>query len=82
MATVEVFTAGCPVCQSGVELVREVAGPDHEVIIADVHQDADAARKAAGYGVKTVPAVVVDGSLIGCCRNTGPRRDDLTAALG
>lgn len=81
VATIEVFTAGCPVCDSGVALVREIAGKDHEVIVTDLHRDADAASRAAGYGVKTVPAVTVDGSLVGCCQNSGPRREDLTSAL-
>jgi glutaredoxin len=81
MAKVEIFTAGCPVCDQGVQLVREVAGERHEVIVHDLRQDARAAEQASAYGIKTVPAVVVDGSLLGCCQNTGPRREDLTAAL-
>ena len=81
MAKVEIFTAGCPVCDQGVQLVREVAGEGHVVIVHDLRQDARAADLAFAYGVKAVPAVVVDGSLLGCCQNTGPRREDLTAAL-
>lgn len=78
---IEVFTAGCPVCESGVRLVREAAGNDHEVTVRDLHQDPGAAEQARGYGIKTVPAVVVDGALLGCCRDTGPTREDLMAAV-
>jgi glutaredoxin 3 len=79
---IEVFTAGCPICEPAVGLVRESAGEGHEVIVRDLRQDSDAAEAAVGYGIKTVPAVVVDGSLLGCCTNTGPVREELTAALG
>jgi len=81
MAKVEIFTAGCPVCDQGVQLVREVAGEGHEVIVHYLRQDERAAERASSYGVRTVPAVVVNGSLLGCCQNTGPRREDLRAAL-
>jgi glutaredoxin len=79
--SIEVFTAGCPVCEPGVALVREAAG-GHEVTVRDLHRDPDAAEQARRYGIKTVPAVVVDGALLGCCRTTGPTREELTAALG
>ncbi len=78
---IEVFTAGCPVCEPAVGLVREAAGEGHEVIVRNLYQDSGVAEAALGYGIKTVPAVVVDGSLLGCCRNTGPSREELAAAL-
>ena len=76
---VEVFTAGCPVCEPVVQLVKELACPDCEVAVRDLH-DTRAAGKASAYGVKTVPAVVVNGRLASCCENTGPNREDLAAA--
>ena len=78
--SIEIFTGGCPVCEPGVQLVREAAGADHEVIVRDLHEDPDTAGQARAYGIRTVPAVVVDGSLLGCCRNTGPTREELSAA--
>lgn len=68
-------------CDSAVRLVRKVASNDREVIVTDLHRDADAASKAAEYGERTVPAVVVDGSLVSCRRNSGPRREYLASAL-
>ena len=75
---VEVFTAGCPVCEPVVQLVEEMACPDCEVIIHDLRQSG--VEKATAYGVTVVPAVVVDGNLASCCQHRGPNREDLAAA--
>jgi predicted DsbA family dithiol-disulfide isomerase len=75
---VEVFTAGCPVCEPVVRMVQEMVCPDCEVTIRDLRQAG--AEKAAEYGITTVPAVVVDGNLASCCQDRGPNRDDLAAA--
>ena len=75
---VEVFTAGCPICEPTVALVRELACPDCEVTVVDLREQG--VEKARGYGVKTVPAVVVDGRLAACCDQGGPDREQLRAA--
>jgi glutaredoxin 3 len=75
---VEVFTAGCPVCEPAIRLVNELAGPDDEVIVHDLHQAAH--DKIEQYRIETVPAVVVDGRLAACCEHGGPTREDLEAA--
>jgi hypothetical protein len=84
---VEVFTAGCPVCEPAVELVKGLACPDCEVTVHDLRQTGEAftseaspAGRAAQYGVKVVPSVVVDGCLVSCCRTSGPNRDELSQA--
>jgi hypothetical protein len=80
---VEVFSAGCPVCRPVVDMVREVAPSESEVIVRELGragQDARGAELVAQYGIRTVPAVVVDGELLSCCRNTGPTREELVAA--
>ena len=87
---VEVFTAGCPVCEPAVRLVQEMTCPDCEVTVHYLRQaegsaftdspGATAAAKAAEYGIVTVPAVVVDGNLVSCCQNRGPNREELAAA--
>jgi len=41
------------------------------VVIEDMHQS-EVASKAKPYGVRTVPAIVVDGKLAGCCVGRGP----------
>ncbi len=75
---VEVFTAGCPVCEPAVQLVQELACPDCEVTVHDLREGG--ADKIREYGINTVPAVVVDGRLVSCCENSGPRQEELEAA--
>jgi glutaredoxin 3 len=77
---IEIFSAGCPVCVAGETRVREVAGDYQEVVVHDLRTDEEAAARAAEQGISAVPAVVVDGRLLGCCRNAGPDRDELVAA--
>ncbi|MEW6154002.1 MAG: thioredoxin family protein [Actinomycetota bacterium] len=77
---VEVFSAGCPVCDTTVAELTALIDGRHQLVVHDLHGDAEAADRARSYGVRTVPAVVVDGSLLACCRNTGPTADELAAA--
>lgn len=75
---VEVFTAGCPVCEPTVRLVRETACPDCEVTVYNLNvEGADRARQ---YAVKAVPSVVVNGSLLPCCDHEGVSAGELKAA--
>ena len=75
---VEVFTAGCPLCEPVAQLVEEMACPDCEVTVHDLRRSG--AEQAARYGITTVPAVVVDGTVASCCRNRGPNPEGLAAA--
>ncbi|MGH9279106.1 MAG: thioredoxin family protein [Acidimicrobiales bacterium] len=77
---VEIFSAGCPTCQRTIEQLREQIDPRHEIVVHDMHNDEAAAEKAEAFGIRTVPAVVVDGSLLSCCKNTGPTLKELHAA--
>jgi len=67
---IEVFTAGCEVCEEVVKAVREAACDSCEVEVRSTHEKkhADAAR---GYGIKRLPAVVIDGQLADCCEMGG-----------
>ena len=79
---VEVFSAGCPVCAETVKLVQQIACPSCEVEVLDMNQP-DVSARARQYGVKTVPAVAVDGKLASCCTNAGPNEAALRrASLG
>jgi hypothetical protein len=75
---VEVFTAGCPVCDPAVQMVQELACPDCAVTVYDLRESG--ADKAQQYGVKRVPTVVVDGTIADCCRGGGVSREQLQAA--
>jgi hypothetical protein len=60
---IEVFSAGCDLCQQTIELVGTRAGSESDVIVHDMRQEANVQR-AQRYGVRSVPAVVIDGSLL------------------
>lgn len=75
---VEVFTAGCPVCEPAVQLVHELACPDCEVTVYDLRESG--ADKAQQYGIERLPSVVVDGSIAPCCQGGGVNREQLQAA--
>lgn len=75
---VDVFVAGCPVCEPTVRLVQELACPDCEVTVHDLREGG--ADAAARYGIGSVPAVVVGGALAACCQGRGPDRQSLIAA--
>ena len=60
--TIEVFAAGCPLCQDVIDLVNRVAAPGSKVHVLDMHDKTVAAR-AKALGIKSVPSVVIDGKL-------------------
>ena len=76
---VEVFTAGCAVCDDAVALVQRISCPSCDVEIHDMRQPA-AARKAGQYGLRGMPAVVIDGKVADCCAGRGPDEQALRAA--
>ena len=76
---IEVFSAGCSVCKETIETVKRLAG-SHEVLVHDMHKS-EVAVKAKQYGVRSVPAVVIDGKLASCCAGRGPNEDVLRAAM-
>ena len=76
---IEVFSAGCAVCEETVALINRIACPSCEVEILDMHQ-AEVAAKAKRYGIRSVPAVAVDGKLADCCAVRGPDEVSLRAA--
>ena len=77
---IEVFSAGCGTCKETIETVKRLAGSAHEVIIHDMHKP-EIAAKAREHGVRSVPAVVIDGKLASCCAGRGPDEQVLRAAL-
>ena len=76
---VEVFSAGCSACKETIEMVKRIAST-HEVTIHDMNRS-EIATKAKEYGIRSVPAVVIDGKLASCCANRGPDEKILRAAL-
>jgi glutaredoxin len=78
---IEIFTAGCSTCSETVELVKRIAGSAHDVEILDMHQ-ADIAGRAKRHGIRSLPGVVIDGKLAGCCAERGPDETVLREAIG
>ncbi len=76
---VEIFSAGCSACKETIEMVKRLAS-SHEVVVHDMNKS-DIASKAKQYGVRSVPAVVIDGKLASCCAGRGPEEQVLRAAL-
>lgn len=79
---IEIFSAGCPVCEESIDLVTRLACPSCEVSVLDMRDQAVAAR-AAALSIRSVPAVTVDGRLAACCTGRGVDERTLrTAGLG
>lgn len=77
--TIEVFSAGCPACEETIQLVNDAACPSCEVTVLDMGE-ASVARRARELGVRSVPAVAINGQLAGCCTGRGPETATLRAA--
>ena len=77
---IEIFSAGCATCKDAIEKVRKLSGPEHEVYVHDMHQH-DVANRAIQHGIRSVPAVVIDGKLAGCCAGRGVDEHVLREAL-
>jgi glutaredoxin 3 len=77
---IEIFSAGCATCKDTIEKVRKLAGPEHEVHVHDMQQH-DVASRATQHGIRSVPAVVIDGKLAGCCAGRGVDEHVLREAL-
>ncbi len=79
---VEIFSAGCPVCEETIQTVNVIACPSCDVSVFDTNEPEVAAR-AKAIGVRTVPAVSVEGELVSCCTGGGPDERALrTAGIG
>lgn len=80
---VEIFTAGCPVCDPTVKMVQELACPSCDVHVHDLNKgcETDVCRdKAKEYGITKVPTVVVNGKICSCCESEAVNKEDLQAA--
>jgi glutaredoxin 3 len=79
---IEVFSSGCPLCHEVIDVVRREAGSSSEIIVHNM-TDPRGFGRATALGVRSVPAVAIDGRLASCCSGRGvdvePLRD---AGLG
>ncbi|NOX24602.1 MAG: hypothetical protein GXP59_00490 [Deltaproteobacteria bacterium] len=68
---IEIFSAGCPLCEETIEMVNRLSCSSCEVEIVDM-KDIKGATRARELNVRTVPAVAINGKLAECCANNGP----------
>ena len=76
---VEIFSAGCSVCQEAIDLVNRIACPSCDVVVLDM-TDAAIAQRAQTLGIQSVPAIVIDGVLAECCTGRGVDEEALRRA--
>ena len=80
---IEIFTAGCPICEPVVALVKETACGNCKITIHNLSEQYESkicVTKMEEYGVKRLPAIAVDGKLINCCKNVEITKGDLVNA--
>ena len=77
--TIEMFSAGCPACEDTIALVNRVACPSCDVTVLDMNNP-EVASRAKRLGIRSVPAVVINGELADCCAGRGPDEQTLRAS--
>ncbi len=76
---IEIFSAGCAVCEKAIARITEIACSSCQVTVLDMADPAVAAR-AESLIIRSLPAVAIDGKLADCCSNGGPDEAALRAA--
>jgi glutaredoxin len=80
--SIEIFSAGCPLCDEAVKKIRELACPSCDVTVLNM-KDPASFKRAKELGVNSVPAVAINGELAGCCTERGIKIEALqNAGLG
>lgn len=79
MRIVEIFSAGCPLCEETIELVNRIKCHSCQVTVLDLH-DKEVTLRAKSLGIKQVPAVLVDGKPVDHGTGTSPDELALRAA--
>lgn len=72
------YHAGCPVCVDAEQKILDLIGRDN-VEVVDFGQAAGRLKEAEDLGVKSVPALVVDGSVLHI--NFGASLDDVKKSV-
>jgi len=75
---VEIFSAGCAICEEAVSVVNRLACSSCEVTVLDM-KNPDIVKRAKILNIGSVPAVVIDGRLTDCC-GQGLNEETLKAA--
>lgn len=70
---IELFIEGCPACGGWLAYAQELASSAQRYALRvwdprDEREALERDRKLALYGIKELPAIVVDGELLTCCK--------------
>lgn len=76
---IEIFSAGCSACTQTINLVNDMVCGSCTVSVLDMH-DPQISSRAQTLGIRSVPAVVIDGKLADCCATRGVDESTLRAA--
>lgn len=83
---IEVFSAGCFVCNPVVEMAKSLASGQCDVVVYNLSEPSEgesSQRKAEAYGIRSLPAIVLDGKLLPINTNAEiPIRDGVSAGVG
>lgn len=77
---IEIFSAGCALCNQAVDLVKKIADKHCEVMVLDMHQE-HVEHRAQLLDIQTVPTILVDGKIAPCCQGKGVDEDLLRELL-
>ncbi len=77
---IEIFTAGCPLCD---ETVKEIENnfSENEINIYNLNESRKVGEKSKSYGINKIPAVVVNGNLLNCCKSDKVNIKEIKDAL-
>ncbi len=78
--TVEVFTAGCPVCRETLDLVRNTLADCGCEVVERRCEGETCCQPAVNYGVRAMPTIVVDGKVVFEGKPTPEQARELLAA--
>lgn len=76
---IEIFSAGCLVCNEAIDTVKRIACSSCETEVLDMN-DPQVAQRAKDLGISRVPTVVIDGVVAECCAAGGVDEQVLRAA--
>ncbi|EMF0719391.1 glutaredoxin domain-containing protein [Citrobacter sp. Marseille-Q6884] len=64
MTTARFYHAGCPVCVSAEEALLQYLSPEVKIDVIHLGEQPDRVTEAELAGVKSVPALVIDGNVL------------------
>ena len=76
---IEIYSAGCSICNTVIDKIRDAACKSCDIVILDMMLP-EVQRSAAGIGILSLPAVVIDGKLASCCSGRSVDMDVLRRA--